>query len=158
MGLGMLPQSLSLSSACRAGFSSKLFDHRAARKWALCSHCTVSYVGPPEPTTTIIHHGRASLLSFFASPPTCSAESFPYYRSMAWIDSTKKIRPKTSSRNDVSAIFSAKRQHRHFLRHGEENAGYLLISVVFLLTAFLNIRTAMCFEYSKKRQTKISYR
>jgi hypothetical protein len=45
-----------------------------------------------------------------------------------------------------------------FLRHGEENAGYLLISAVFLLTAVSNIRTAMCFEYSKKRQTKRSDR
>jgi hypothetical protein len=61
----MVPKSLSLSSARRASFSSKLFDHRAARKWALCSRCTVSYIRPPEPTTTIIHHGRVGLLSLF---------------------------------------------------------------------------------------------
>jgi hypothetical protein len=109
---------------------------------------------PPEPTTQQSSTMGASVYCrFFASSSTRGAESFSYYRSMPWIDSTKKIRRKTSSENDVSAIFSAKRQHRRFLRHGEENAGYLLISAVFLLTTFSNIRTAMCFEYSKRRET-----
>jgi hypothetical protein len=108
MQLGMVPQSLSLSSARRAGFSSKLFDHRTAHKWALCSRCTVSYVRPPEPTTTIIHHGRIGSLSLFCLSVDSLSRIFSYYRSMAWIDSTKKIQQKMTSGNDVSVIFSAK--------------------------------------------------
>jgi hypothetical protein len=75
----------------------------------------------------------------------------------------KNIRPKTSSGNDGSTIFSAKWQHWHFLvRHaGEENAGNSFdLGGIFVCGAppFSNLRTAMRFEYSKKRQTKISYR
>jgi hypothetical protein len=50
-------------------------------------------VRPPEPAmqkTKIIPHGRIGLLSFFASPSTRGAESFLYYPSMPWIDSTKR--------------------------------------------------------------------
>jgi hypothetical protein len=113
-------------------------------------------VRPPEPTmqtTTIIHHGRIGLLSFFSSSSSRGAEYFSYYRPMPWIDSTKKIWRKTASGNSCFAIYRAQKRIRRFLRHGEENAGYLLISAVFLLTTFSNIRTAMCFEYSKKRET-----
>jgi hypothetical protein len=101
-------------------------------------------VRPPEPTmqtTTIIDHGRIGLLLFFASPSTRGAKSFLYYRSMPWIDSTKKIRRKTASGNSCFTIYRVQKHIRHFLRHGEENAGYLLISAVFLLTTFSNIRT-----------------
>jgi hypothetical protein len=91
----------------------------------------------------MIHHGCVGLMSFFVSPSTRGAKSFSYYRSMAWIDSVKKIRRKTSSGNDVSAIFSTKSHTQRFLRHGEENAGYLLVSAVFLFTALSHVRTTV---------------
>jgi hypothetical protein len=104
----------------------------------------------PQQSSTM---GASVYCRFFASPSTRGAESFSYYRSMPWIDSTKKIRRKTASGNSCFALYRAQKHIRRFLRHGEENAGYLLISAVFLLTTFSNIRTAMCFEYSKRRET-----
>jgi hypothetical protein len=83
--------------------------------------------------------GASVFCRFFASSSTRGAESFAYYGSTPWIDSTKKIRRKTSSENDISVVFSAKRQHRRFLRKGEENAGYLFILAIFLLTTFSNV-------------------
>jgi hypothetical protein len=70
---------------------------------------------------------------FFASPSTRPAET---------------MFPPVSVRNGNMGIFftMAKKKPDIFS------------SVVFLLTAFSNIRTAICFEYSKNRQTKISYR
>jgi hypothetical protein len=103
--------------------------------------------------------GASVYCRFFASPSTRRAKTFLYYRSMpSWIDSTKKIRRKTASRNSCFAIYRAQKHIRRFFRHGEENAGYLLISAVFLLTTFSNIRTAMCFECSKKQETNINDR
>jgi hypothetical protein len=97
----MVTQLLSLSSARRAGFSSKLSDHRTVR--------------PSEPTmqtTTIIHHGRIGLLSFFCLSVDSRRRIFFHYRSMPWIDSTKKIRRKTASGNSCFAIYRAK--HKDF--------------------------------------------
>jgi hypothetical protein len=49
---------------------------------------------------------------------------------MPWVDSMKKIRRKTGGGNGRFAIFSTKSHIRRFLRHGEANSGYLLVSAV----------------------------
>jgi hypothetical protein len=74
----------------------------------------------------------------FASPSTCGAESFSYYRSMAWIDSAKKIR-----RKSWKQLFRHFQYEKPYPANGEENAGYLLVSAVFLFTALSHVRTTV---------------
>jgi hypothetical protein len=50
----------------------------------------------------------------FASPSTRGAGSFSYYRSMPWIDSTKKIRWKMASGNSRFAIYSVQKHIQRF--------------------------------------------
>jgi hypothetical protein len=58
--------------------------------------------------------GASLYCRFFDHQSTFGAESFSYDQSMAWIDSTKKIRRKTSGGNVLSAILSVERQHGFF--------------------------------------------
>jgi hypothetical protein len=72
--------------------------------------------------TTIIHHGRVGLLSFLCLSNDSPPDFFSYYRSMPWIDSTKKIQIqwKMASRNGRFTISITKCHIRRFLHHGEE--------------------------------------
>jgi hypothetical protein len=103
---------------------------------------------PPEPTT---HKQQSSTMAtsvychLFASPSTCGAESFLYYRSMAWIDSAKKDRVENVQR---------KRRFRHFqyekpyLAAGKENC--LGGIFVYRLVACSNYGVIRTFEKAVK--------
>jgi hypothetical protein len=97
---------------------------------------------------TISYHGRLGLLSFLC------LSVYSWRRSMPWIDSTEKIRRRTAGENGRFAIFSTKSHTRCFLRHGEENSGYLLASEVFLFTALSNVRTTRCDSNIRKDEKR----
>jgi hypothetical protein len=83
--------------------------------------CRTYPVRPPEPTTYKQQSstmGASVYCRLCGYPSTRGAESFSYYRSMPWIDSTKKIRRKTAGRNGCLAIFNTKWRRKRRISFG----------------------------------------